>query len=376
MLSRRTLLLAPVALAPALVPWPLQAKPRALWPGSRYTEADRAKAIRGGMRFLHGTAMNAVHFAEHGDDLLWCFYTISVTAADPWLKARAWQIGVERARYWRRKNAIVPADADADGIATLVSGSLAADRLGIRNDGIKDELRQAALRFRTEEFLQFDPAKEPVPHDVPETCETCKDANARGVRTCRTCGTALTMTNPYSLLCDALVTTYFGDTYGVRLGASFSDVTRLLPRMRPYRGYESVSKEDFIGTVYAVTHIVYTFNDYNAYRLRPEWLREEYEFLRTNLRHMIALNDPETMGEFLDTLKSFGLTQNDPLIRAGMEFILSRQDADGSWGDASDRDVYHRYHSTWTAINGLMDYAWQGERVSFPEALQRAQVGW
>ena len=80
------------------------------------------------------------------------------------------------------------------------------------------------------------------------------------------------------------------------------------------------------------------------------------------------------MGEFLDTLKAFGLTEADPLIQIGMAFVLSRQHADGSWGDAGNRDIYHRYHSTWTAINGLMDYAWQGERVSFPEALHRAQA--
>jgi hypothetical protein len=33
------------------------------------------------------------------------------------------------------------------------------------------------------------------------------------------------------------------------------------------------------------------------------------------------------------------------------------------------------YHSTWTAINGLMDYAWSGEGTSFPEALRRAREG-
>jgi hypothetical protein len=373
MLSRRSLLLAPVALAPVLVPLRVEAKPRPLWPGSRYSEADRAKAIRNGIRYLHELAMKPENFAEHGDDLLWCFYTLSITAADPWLKRRAWQIGEERARYWRRENGAVPANADADRVTSLVSGSLTADRLGARDERMKEQLRQAALRFSPQDFLQFDAAKEPVPSDVPETCEKCENDNPRGTTACRTCGTALTMTHPHEVLCDALITSYFGDTYGVRLGASFADVTQWLPRMRPYRGYESGANKDFITTVYAITHIVYTFNDYNAYRLQPDWLREEYEFLRANLRHMIALNDPETMGEFLDTLKSFGLAQTDPLIRAGMEFVLSRQDADGSWGDAGDRDVYHRYHSTWTGINGLMDYAWLGERVTFPEALRRAQ---
>ena len=373
MWSRRSFLLAPVVLAPVLAPWPLQAKPQPLWPGSRYSEANRATAIRRGLRYLHDLAMKPENFAEHGDDLLWCFYTLSTTAADPWLKRRAWQIGEERARSWRRKNATVPADADADAIVQLVSGNLAADRLGVSGAAMKPQLVEAASRFGPEDFLQFDAANEPVPTDVPEMCDTCENGNPRGTRACRICGTMLTMSDPFDILCDALIATYFGDTAGIRLGASFPEVTQWLPRMRPYRGYEDGGNKGFITTVYAVTHIVYTLNDYGAYRLRPEWLREEFDFLRANLRHMIAINDPETMGEFLDTLKSFGATQADPLIRAGMEFILSRQDPDGSWGDAGNRDVYHRYHSTWTGINGLMDYAWQGERVTFPEALRRAQ---
>ena len=375
MLSRRMVLLAPIAFAPALLAWPANGQARSLWPGARYTEADRARAIRRGMHFLHRLAMNSKNFAEHGDDLLWCFYTISITAADPELKTRAWRIGEERAKYWRRKNPTIPANADADDVVKLVCGSLTADRLGARDDGMKERLRQAALRFSAEDFLHFDPTKEPAPSDVPDTCTKCDSENPRGSRTCRRCGTTLEMTSPYEVLCDALITTYFGDTYGIPLGAKFEDVTQWLPQMRPYRGYESGKNKDFITIVYAITHIVYTLNDYNAYRLHPEWLRQEYEFLRANLRHIVAANDPETMGEFLDTLKSFGLTEADPLIQTGMAFVLSRQDANGSWGDAGDRDVYHRYHSTWTAINGLMHYAWQGEKVSFPEALRRAQAG-
>jgi len=97
--------------------------------------------------------------------------------------------------------------------------------------------------------------------------------------------------------------------------------------------------------------------------------------LRENLERSITDNDPETTGEFVDTLKSFGLTGQDPLIGKGVEFIMRTQHADGSWGDRSDNDPYVAYHSTWTAINGLMDYAWAGEGVSFPEALRRAREG-
>jgi hypothetical protein len=70
----------------------------------------------------------------------------------------------------------------------------------------------------------------------------------------------------------------------------------------------------------------------------------------------MALGDVEMMGEFLDTLKSFGLADDHPLVSKGVEFILAEQNPDGSWGDVEARDVYQRYHPTFTAINGLRDY--------------------
>ena len=36
--------------------------------------------------------------------------------------------------------------------------------------------------------------------------------------------------------------------------------------------------------VLAITHLVYTLNDYNRYRLSQEWLPQEFEFLRENLQ--------------------------------------------------------------------------------------------
>ena len=128
--------------------------------------------------------------------------------------------------------------------------------------------------------------------------------------------------------------------------------------------------KEFDNSLYLITHIIYTLNEYSKYRLRPEWLPHEYEFLKSNLRHSIALDDPESLGEFMDTLKSFGLREADPLLRDGTEFLLSRQNPDGSWGNMRARGIYSRYHPTWTAIDGLRDYAWRGEGVSYPEALR------
>jgi hypothetical protein len=175
------------------------------------------------------------------------------------------------------------------------------------------------------------------------------------------------MQSKYDIWLDALVTTYGGDTYGIPLGGSYRDVLQWMPAMRPYLDRSQTSEWNFIRTVYAVTHVVYTLNDYGRYRLPPELLPSEYSYLKRNLREAIVLKDPETMGEFLDTLKSFGLTGSDEVIRTGMTYLLSTQRADGTWSDPEEKSPYTLYHSAWTGIGGLMEIRWQGDGLSFPE---------
>lgn len=371
-LSRRSLLLTPALLAPALL-WPQPAASRPLWAGARYSEHERARAIQRGFTFVHQVATDPKYFSDNGDDLLWFYFTISANAADRDLRARVLRLGRERARHWRKANPHVPANAvTADLICSLVSGSYAADQMGVPNREIKAQLRRAVARFTAMDFLMFDPLTEPVPNDVPETCSTCGNENARGVRVCSTCKSPLVMKSPYDVLSDALITTYTGERYGVVLGARYAEVTRWLPRMRPYPAGKSET-DAFDDVAYAITHVIYTLNDYSAWRLRPEWLPDEFAFLKSNLKQLLEGNNSETLGEFLETLRSFGVTENDGDMRAGIEFLLSRQNDDGSWGDRDGRSIYTRYHSTWTAMNGLMEYAWRGQGASFPEALTRAR---
>jgi hypothetical protein len=132
--------------------------------------------------------------------------------------------------------------------------------------------------------------------------------------------------------------------------------------MRPYSGREGGRNSEFYDIVYAVTHVVYTLNDYSVYGLSPAWLPQEFEFLKASLKEAITIKNPDMLGEFMDTLRSLGLTEDDPLIKTGMEYLLSHQNQDGSWGDKR-----LRYHATWTGIDGLSEYAWHGEGLSFPE---------
>lgn len=349
-----------------LIPAFLQAQNTPLWPGARYTTADRDAALERGMNFLYRAASDPKIFADWGFDLLWCFYTISATAKNPRLREIAGKMGHERALEWRRLHPVLAANIEVDPLSDLVSGSDAADRLGARDPNFKQQLRQAVRRYSVTDFLLFNPAREPPPSDIPDQCGKCGRWNERGATVCRYCGAPLVMRNRYDVWGDALVTSYTGEICGITLGARYRDVLRWIGVMRPYPARTSVGTGVFYNVTYAITHVVYTLNDYNRYLLAPEWLPQEFSYLKANLDEEVRLNDPETLGEFLDTLRDFGMTERDPLVRTGIENVLSKQNPDGSWGDPANPDDYTRYHTTWTAIDGLREYAWRGRRLSFP----------
>jgi hypothetical protein len=303
------------------------------------------------------------NFEMYGHDILCCFNCIESTSKDLNLRRTARRMGRERARYWRREHAQLPLNPDADTIAYLVMGSDAAERLGVCDNRFKKVLRKAAGSFSPQDFLGFDPVREPPSEDLPDEC-ACGCFNERGRKTCRECKKRLIMLSSYAVWLDALIRTYLSERAGIKLGAAYADVIKWLPNMRPYPEYDE-DDPDFFWAIYAVTHIVYTLNDYSLYRLSPGWLPQEYEFLTKNLSQAIVMEDPETMGEFLDSLKSFGLQEDHPLVIEGSRFLLTQQNADGSWGDLDAEDVYGRYHPTWTAIDGLREYMDREERLSF-----------
>ncbi|HEY6390535.1 MAG TPA: hypothetical protein VIX89_04615 [Bryobacteraceae bacterium] len=325
-------------------------------------------AIQRGLAYIYQVASDPKSFAGYGHDLLWCFYTISSTAKDPELRKIARIMGHERALEWRRIHPRVPSDSSADEISNLVFGSDAADRLGVVDPRMKERLRRAAAQYSAVDFLDFDPTREPPPSDLPMRCRKCARENKRGATVCAKCGGPLIPRDRYDVWSDALINTYTGDIYGIKLGAHYPDVLRWISAMRPYPARETLTLWGFYNVAYAVTHVVYTLNGYGHYRLSPKWLPQEYKYLRENMREAVKEEDPETLGEFLDTLRAFGLTESSPLIRQGVAYVLSKQNEDGSWGEIDDADVYNRYHSTWTAIDGLREYAWRGRRLSFPVA--------
>ena len=87
--------------------------------------------------------------------------------------------------------------------------------------------------------------------------------------------------------------------------------------------------------------------------------------MKSNLGEAIAQRDADMLGEFMDSLRAFGVMEDDPALRAGVEYLLAQQNPDGSWGDPAETDIYLRYHPTWNAVAALSDYAWRGYSPKF-----------
>src|SRR5579872_7087470 len=184
-----------------------------LWPGARFSVADRDRAQRRGLFFLYTTARQPDVLRDWGHDLLSAFANIAATNADREISDLALRMGRERALAWRRLHPRIPVDADADDIANLVYGSDAADQLGVPDAHLQDALRRAASRFSARDYLGFDPTREPPP-----------------------------LKDRYDVFQDALIAAYTFDRYGIPIGAHYRDVLRWLPAMHPYPPREAGSQ--------------------------------------------------------------------------------------------------------------------------------------
>ena len=348
--------------------WQVEEQSRSIERVDGFADAEREGAIERGMRFVYRTARSPANFADYGSDYVWWFAAISNTVRDERLRQMARDMAIACARRWLLTHRALPKDADADTIIDFVSGLDAIESLGLRDDQLKEEIRRAALRFTARDFLGFDPKGEPPPADVPDECKyDGANDNPRGAKFCHVCKRRLAMRTRYDVWYDALVTTHMGDHYGITLGAHYADVLRWLPALAPYRAKGRGTDVEFIDAVYSITHLVYTLNDFWTYRLDTQLLPQEHEFLKASLPKALAARDADMIGEIMDSLKSFGLDDSDPLINKGTLFLLAHQNRDGSWGDVHNNDVYERYHATETAINGLCEYTLRDERLSFPE---------
>ena len=329
-------------------------------------QISRSQAIERGLDFIYRLARTRVAFDSYGSLLVCCFALVGATSRDAKLRGLARARAQKLAQRWSRVHARVPTDASPGLVFNFVLVRYALSRLGLRDVAITAQIRIAAKRFSAQELLGFNPVSEPPACDLPFRCD-CGLKNQRGRTFCKQCRSRLEIQSRYRVWMDALIRTYVSERSGIHFGARYEDVLKWLPAMRPYPDSTHDKVEFLRDALYAVTHVVYTLNDYSTYRLRPGWLPQEFAFLKANVAAACERNDPELLGELLDSLKAFGLRASHPLIIRGTKYLLAGQNADGSWGDPDEENIRTRCHTTWTAIDGLRSYVWRGERMSRPE---------
>lgn len=327
--------------------------------------ANRQASIKRGLDFLYRIASKPKSFDSYGSLLICCFSLMGATSRDESLRQLARSRAQKLAQRWRSLHPVVPPDATVDLVLDSVFVTYALSRLGMRDLVLTAQVRTALEQISVTDLLGFNPLNEPPANDLPYPCD-CGLKNQRGRTFCKQCKRRLEIQSRYRVWMEALANTYVSQRCGLRLGVSHLDVLKWLPLMRPYPAPAVEDVESLRDAIYAVTHIVYTLNDYGTYRLRPGWLPREFAFLRANVKSACERQDSEVLGELLDSLKAFGLHTNHPLLVRGTQYLLAKQNEDGSWGDPEEENLRTRCHTTWTAIDGLRTYAWRGERLIHP----------
>jgi len=285
----------------------------------------RLRAARRGLQLLRRLADRRSTFARYGGHFLLAFYFIASTSRDRVLRHTALIAGRERARHWKRQWYRKRRRLDRITVVDEICASYAAEHLGIAHPDIRRTLENAAARYSPRDLLGFDPRSGRIPRSARR----------------------------YEVWYDALIKIYFCERWGLRLPVGYSDVMKLRPLLLPYPGPRSRHYRD---AIYAATHIVYTLNDYNRSRLPARLIRRERAFLKASMSWAINRGEADTVAEIVDSLAGCGVADTDPLMMKGRAFILEQQRPDGGWGDLDDE--YGRFHSVWTCIDGLRDYAW------------------
>lgn len=328
--------------------------------------AARRAAIQRGLDFVYRFGSKPDNFDSYGSFLICCFALVGATSRDLKLRQLSRARARQLARRWSRTHPTLPPGATSDLVLDFVFVRYALSRIGLRDPARSSRISWAASRLSAPDLLGFDPRQEPPPDDMPYRCD-CGLKNQRGRKVCKQCKRRLLIKSRYRVWMDALANTYVGERCGVLFGARYAAVLKWLPAMRPYPLRANEDEGLVRDAIYAVTHIVYTLNDYGTYKLHPRWLPREFAFLKTNVEAACVEHDPELLGELLDSLKAFGLRASHPLIERGTDYLLAEQNEDGSWGDPEEENIRTRCHTTWTAVDGLRTCAWRGERLSRPE---------
>lgn len=333
----------------------------------------RNTAVDRGLDFIGSYVAKPKNFERYGTLIICCFALVAATSRNRKHQRKAKAFAIQLAQRWRSRHRFLPTNGSPDLLLESLIVCYALERIRKSNRLLRSQIATAVKKFSAKDLLGFDPACEPPPADLPYVCD-CGNTNERGRKFCKHCRRRLFIQTHYRVWMEALASTFMGERCGITYGAPFAEVLKWLPAMRPYPPRKNSDEQELAEALYAVTHLVYTLNDYNTRKLSARSLKQEYEFLQANVDAVRKQNDVELLGELIDSLKALGLPASDPLIQRGESHLLENQNKDGSWGDPEVTDAHTRGHTTWTVIDALRTYNWRGAPARMPALKRIAKV--
>lgn len=274
-----------------------------------------------GMDYMVRSASNPENFTEYASDYLFFFADV-YQIDDPWIQHQAKTHGLRLGDVYL-KTMFPP--KSADDLIDCASALYALEILGMDIEAPLAILQMQTHRYSQKNFLGFDPIRGEAPD--------------------------------LDLLIDLLIGFHFTERVAIELPdrASFYDSLLYVASVE-YDSDQPLGSDRYIDQNNLITHLVYTLSGYASWSVPLQFLPREYEYIRSIMPETLMWADPETLSEFVDSLKLLGFNHSDEHIAHGINLLLSLQKPDGRWEPEEVEDEYDRYHATWCAMDALRDY--------------------
>ncbi|CAM9877125.1 unnamed protein product [Chrysoparadoxa australica] len=321
-----------------------------------WQQPARSRAVLRGLDKIFSMAQSEDTFSLFGSDLIQCFHDIARVAGEP-VRARAIMYEEQLSSRWKATGTLTSwkQRATPQELLDFIGSMYCLQRAGIYSEVLnlprKAEVAAELPNYTIKEYLGWNPLTEP-PHAA--SCD---------IYTSEKIGV-------YRVMSNSLIHTYYADRVGLSLGCTYADVFKWLPHLRPYQGPKQLRWQDYLDQCFLVAHIVFSCNNWGEMRLEPELFPHEYYFVEEHLAVQIKQRDVHLAGEFIEVLRCFGGADSDPLMMAGITFLLEAQEEDGSWDRGEDRDDYTTYHATMVGIQALVARSYSGYGPSMTDVAE------
>ncbi len=310
--------------------------------GSKSLLEARDKAVLTGLRWMDKFLEDEKNFRNIGLNSVYIFLELSVTSANPEIrkeaKHAAKKFALRMQKHYLKLNGKI---SDSKKKVELLDLLSEARLLGLDPrplEAITETIFDKNFSISTSENFKDDSLGE-----LKKLLEKSSEAKI------------------FYILLDAYSVEKANVAYPGRFPAKFKllDILKYLKNRHlvSYSEDKSKYKELFYDHAFLVTHIAYIFSNYGRLKLREQdapWL---YTYLRSNFDAVMAEEDLELVGEFIDVFRSLGLSEeNDAMVRSGTLMLLRSQNPDGSWCKRQeDESPYDAIHCAWCAVMGLRE---------------------